>query len=271
MATSEGQAGAARDLGGRDPGEGRARLRPVARALPRQVPQGHRLPGPRPRRAARVLRLPRRTLDAPSNHQRHRIGLRHDPPPKLASQGLRHPKDHALDGLQDGSVRGEILAPAAWLPPPRQGHRGSPVQRRHRGHQGQQSRRMNNPSYTRFDNSSGGAAHGGTVLRIGAIRGRECCRKPERGSRRRLRGENQVTQAPERKPASHPCHEYFRNPAGRCEGRTAIWPSTTGGRSTRSARCLRPSRGRPSCPSSVRDWPTSCANTTSARSIGTTA
>ena len=46
------------------------------------------------------------------------------------------------------------LAPAAWLPTPRQGHRGSPVQRRHRGHRGPQSRRMNNPSYTRFDNSS---------------------------------------------------------------------------------------------------------------------
>ncbi len=149
-----GQAGPARDPEGRDPGEGRARLRPVDRALPRQVPQGHRLPGSRPRRAARVLRLPRRALDTPSNHQRHRIGLCHDPPSKLTSQGLRHPKDHALNGLQDGSVRGEILAPAAGLPPPRQGHRGSPVQRRHRGHRGPQSRRMNNPPYTRFDNSS---------------------------------------------------------------------------------------------------------------------
>ena len=127
----------------------------LERYQPRQVPQGRRLPGSRPRRAARVLRLPRRALDAPSNHQRHRIGLCHDPPPKLASQGLRHPKDHALDGLQDGSVRGEILAPAAWLPTPREGHRGSPVQRRHRGHRGPQSRRMNNPPYTRFDNSSG--------------------------------------------------------------------------------------------------------------------
>ena len=128
-----------------DPGEGRARLRPVARALRRQVPQGHRLPGPRPRRAARVLRLPRRSLGAPSNHQRHRVGLRHDPPSKFASQRLRPSTQHALDDLQDGSVRGEILAPAAWLPPPREGHRGSPVQRWHRGHRGQQSRRMNNP------------------------------------------------------------------------------------------------------------------------------
>ena len=150
----EGQAGAARDLEGRDQGEGRARLRPVARTVRRQVPQGHRLPGSRPRRTARVLRLPRRALDAPSNHQRYRVGLRHDPPSKLASQELRHPPDHALDDRQDGSVRGEILAPAAWLPPPREGHRGSPVQRRHRGHRGPQSRRMNNPSYTRFDNRS---------------------------------------------------------------------------------------------------------------------
>ena len=53
--------------------------------------------------------------------------------------------------LQDGPVRGEILAPAPRLPAARQGHRGSPVQRRNRAHRGQQSRRMNNPPYTRFD------------------------------------------------------------------------------------------------------------------------
>jgi len=35
----EGQAGAARDLDGRNEGEGWARLRPVARALRGQVPQ----------------------------------------------------------------------------------------------------------------------------------------------------------------------------------------------------------------------------------------
>ena len=57
----------------------------------------------------------------------------------------------------------------------------------------------------------------------------------------------------------------------RCPRRTAIWPSTTGGRSTRSSRSRPPSRGRPSCPSSVRDWPMCCASTTSARWAGTTA
>ena len=76
-----------------------------------------------------------------------------NPPPKLASQGLRHPKDRALDDLQDGSVRGEILALAPWIPPAREGRRRRQVQRRHRGHRGPQSRRMNNPSYTRFNNS----------------------------------------------------------------------------------------------------------------------
>ena len=40
----EGQAGTARDLDGRNEGAGRACLRRVARALRRQVPQGHRLP-----------------------------------------------------------------------------------------------------------------------------------------------------------------------------------------------------------------------------------
>ena len=56
--------------------------------------------------------FPAAHCDAPSNHQRHRIGLRSDPAPKLASQVLRHPQDHALDDLQAGTMRGEILAPA---------------------------------------------------------------------------------------------------------------------------------------------------------------
>ena len=60
----EGQAGTARDLDGRNEGAGRAGLTTGSR-LRRQVPQGHRLPGSRPRRTARVLRLPRCPLDAP--------------------------------------------------------------------------------------------------------------------------------------------------------------------------------------------------------------
>ena len=80
-----------------------------------------RLPGSRPRRTARVLRLPRCPLDAPSNHQRHRVGLRHDPTLQLASQGLRHTPDHAVDDLQNGPVRREILASAPRIPTARKG------------------------------------------------------------------------------------------------------------------------------------------------------
>ena len=101
-----------------------------------------------------VLRLPRRPLDAPSHHQRDRVGLRHHPSSKFTRQGLRHAPEHALDDLQDGHVRREILAPTTRLPAARQGRRGSQVHRRQRGHQGQQSRRMTNPPYTRFDFSS---------------------------------------------------------------------------------------------------------------------
>ena len=99
--------------------------------------------------------------DFPAAHWTHlrttnviESGLRNDPAPQLASQGLRHPPDHALDDLQDGTMRGEVLAPAPWIPPARKGHRGRQVQRRNRAHRGQQSRRMTNPPYTRFDNSS---------------------------------------------------------------------------------------------------------------------
>ena len=102
-------------------------------------------------------------FDFPAAHWTHlrttnviESALRHDPPSHRASQGLRHPTNHAVDDLQDGHLRGEILAPAPRLPPPRQGHRGSQVQRRNRAHRGQQSRRMNNSPYTTFDNSSRG-------------------------------------------------------------------------------------------------------------------
>ena len=71
---------------------------------------------------------------------------------QLASQGLRHPTDHVVNDLQDGQVRGEILTPAPRLPPTRQ---------RHRGHQ---SRRMTNPPYTKFDNSSSSQVRVGKPL-----------------------------------------------------------------------------------------------------------
>ena len=106
------------------------------------------------RRAALLLRLPRSALDAPVYDQRDRLGLRHHPSPELAGEGLRHPPHDALDDLQDGHECGAILAPATRLPAARQSHRGGQVRGRYRGHRGQQGRRMTNPPYTRFDNSS---------------------------------------------------------------------------------------------------------------------
>ena len=55
---------------------------------------------------------------------------------------------------KNGHERREVLATATRLPSARQGDRGREVPRRHRGHRGQQGRRMTNPPYTRFDNSS---------------------------------------------------------------------------------------------------------------------
>ena len=69
-------------------------------------------------------------------------------------EGLRQPSEHAVDDLQDGHERREVLATTTRLPAARQSDRGGQVQRRYRGHRGQQGRRMTNPPYTRFDNSS---------------------------------------------------------------------------------------------------------------------
>ena len=98
--------------------------------------------------------FPAVALDAPAHDQRDRVGVRHHPPSELADEGLRHPPHDALDDLQDGQECGDVLAAATRLPSARQGDRGREVQRRYRGHRGQQGHRMTNPPYTRFDNSS---------------------------------------------------------------------------------------------------------------------
>ena len=116
----------------RNEGAGRACLRRVARALRRQVRPTACLA--RPRRTARVATTCAAQLDD-LRTTNVRIGLqatiRHR---SSASQGLRHPPDHALDDLQDGTMRGEILAPAPPIPPARKAHRGRQVQRRNRAH-----------------------------------------------------------------------------------------------------------------------------------------
>ena len=59
----------------------------VQARLRREVRQGRREDHRRPRRAARVLRLPRRALDPPAHHQPDRVDLRHRPAPHQGHQG----------------------------------------------------------------------------------------------------------------------------------------------------------------------------------------
>ena len=93
-----------------------ARLRQLDRTLRGEIPQGDRLPGPRPRGTPRLLQLPRGALDAPAHDQRDRVGVRHHPPSEFAGEGLRDAPGHALDDLQDGHERGAVVAPTTRLP-----------------------------------------------------------------------------------------------------------------------------------------------------------
>jgi len=63
-----------RDQGGRREG-----LRRLPGELPGEVPQGDRVSGEGPRRAADVLRLPGRALETPADDEPDRVDVRHDP------------------------------------------------------------------------------------------------------------------------------------------------------------------------------------------------
>ena len=78
--------------------------------LRRQVAQGGREDHRRPRRAAGVLRLPRRALDPPAHHQPDRVDLRHRPAPPAGHQGTRLPGRRRRDGVQAHRVRPSPLA-----------------------------------------------------------------------------------------------------------------------------------------------------------------
>ena len=85
-----GQGDAARDLDGRHARERRPGVRPVRGDVPGEVPQGVRVPGEGPRRAADVLRLPGRALDSPADDQPDRVDVRHGAP-----DGTKRPKGAA--------------------------------------------------------------------------------------------------------------------------------------------------------------------------------
>ena len=65
-----------------------------------QVAQGRRQGPRRPRRAPRVLRLPRRALDPPAHHEPDRVHLRHRPAPATRHQGTRLHSSRHRDGVE---------------------------------------------------------------------------------------------------------------------------------------------------------------------------
>ena len=84
----ESQAGAARDLDGRNQEGCACGVRRLHRNLGGQIRQGGRMLDQGSRRAAGFLRLPRRALETSTNEQRHRKLVRDHPPPHGAIQGM---------------------------------------------------------------------------------------------------------------------------------------------------------------------------------------
>ena len=82
----------------------------VRRRVRRQVAQGRRQDRRRPRAAARLLRLPRRALDPPQDHQPDRVDLRDRPAAHQGHQGPRLPGRRAGHGLQAHRSRPRPLA-----------------------------------------------------------------------------------------------------------------------------------------------------------------
>ncbi len=95
-----GEAGAGRDLQRRGQDPRPRRREGVRRRVRRQVAEGDREDHRRPRRAARVLRLPGRALDPPADHQPDRVDLRHRPAPAAGHQRPRQPRRRRRDGVQ---------------------------------------------------------------------------------------------------------------------------------------------------------------------------
>src|SRR5262245_52334021 len=92
---AEGQARLAGDLDGRDEGGGLCRVRHLHRGLRAEIREGHRLPGERSRRAARLLRFPRRALEASADDEPDREHFRHRAPPHHSLEGLPLEQDRS--------------------------------------------------------------------------------------------------------------------------------------------------------------------------------
>ena len=89
-----------RDHRGADPQGRQARARGLPRGVRREVPQGAGEARPRLDAADRVLRLPRRALAAPADHEPDRERVRDRPAPHARHEGRRLEDRRAGDGLQ---------------------------------------------------------------------------------------------------------------------------------------------------------------------------
>ena len=131
----ESQAGAAGDLDGRDQEGCTRRVRRLRRNLGRQIRQGGRVLDQGSRRAARLLRLPGRALEASAHDQRHRKLVRDRAPPHRALEGMSLEQDRARHDLQARRGRREKLASPRWSQPVAESHSRCKVHRRNRGRQ----------------------------------------------------------------------------------------------------------------------------------------
>ena len=116
--------------------------------------KGRRLPGERPGRAPRLLRLPRRALGPPEDRQSDRERVRHRP----ASDGAHQRRPLAAHGLADGLQAADgclaDLAPLERTEPVAEGDHRCHLPRRRRGHYDvRAARRLTAPS-PKFPHSS---------------------------------------------------------------------------------------------------------------------
>jgi len=91
----------------------------VRRGLRHQVAQGRRQDHRGPRRPPRVLRLPRRALGPPADHEPDRVDLRHRPAASASHQGTRLTRCGDRDGVQAHRVRTSQMACPQRTPPRR--------------------------------------------------------------------------------------------------------------------------------------------------------
>ena len=108
--------------------------RRLRREIPRQVQPGGRMPHQGSRRAAGLLRLPRRALGSPAHDQSHRERVRDHAAQNRADERITVVNDRQADGIQAGRRRIENLAAAQRHKSVAEGDCRCQIQRRHRGH-----------------------------------------------------------------------------------------------------------------------------------------